>query len=149
MKRVITYGTFDLFHIGHLNILERLRSLGDYLVVGISTDKFNAQKGKQCVVPYAERSAIVSALRCVDEIVPEERWEQKVDDVARFKIDIFGMGDDWKGKFDNLSKYCQVIYLPRTEGVSTTELQTKITIRHNTQLRTGEGLLAKPAPRLK
>lgn len=149
MKRVITYGTFDLFHIGHLNILERLRALGDYLVVGISTDEFNAQKGKQCVVSYAERAAIVSALRCVDEVIPEERWEQKADDVSRLKIDIFGMGSDWQGKFDDLSKYCQVVYLPRTEGVSTTELRTTISIKHNPRPRAGQGSLAKPRPHLK
>jgi glycerol-3-phosphate cytidylyltransferase len=131
MKRVITYGTFDLFHIGHLNILERLRALGDQLVVAVSTDDFNTAKGKLCVVPYAERAAIVAALRCVDDVVPEENWEQKADDIARLNIGVFGMGDDWRGKFDHLAKYCEVVYLPRTEGVSTRELRSKISIKHN------------------
>src|SRR6202012_5942556 len=112
MKRVLTYGTFDLFHIGHLNILERLRALGDGLVVGISTDDFNHKKGKQCVVSYAERAAIVGALRCVDEIVPEENWEQKVDDIRRYGISTFGMGSDWQGKCDNRSKDGADVYLP-------------------------------------
>jgi glycerol-3-phosphate cytidylyltransferase len=145
MKRVLTYGTFDLFHIGHLNILERLRGLGDYLAVAISTDEFNAVKGKQCVVSYAERAAIVSALRCVDEVIPEENWDQKAGDISRLKIDIFGMGHDWQGKFDHLAKYCEVVYLPRTEGVSTTELRTKISIKHNPLLdiRAKDELLAK------
>jgi glycerol-3-phosphate cytidylyltransferase len=151
MKRVITYGTFDLFHIGHLNILERLRALGDSLAVGISTDEFNATKGKQCVVSYAERAAIVSALRCVDEVIPEENWEQKVNDIARLKIAVFGMGHDWQGKFDHLSKYCEVVYLPRTEGVSTTELRTKISIKHNPliDMRAKKGTLAKARADLK
>jgi glycerol-3-phosphate cytidylyltransferase len=131
MKRVITYGTFDLFHIGHLNILERLRALGDHLVVAISTDDFNTIKNKQCVVPYAERARIVRALRCVDEVIPEENWEQKIDDITRLQINVFGMGSDWEGKFDHLAKHCDVVYLPRTEGISTTSLRTTISIKHN------------------
>lgn len=151
MKRVLTYGTFDLFHVGHLSILERLRGLGDHLSVGISTDQFNAKKGKVCVVSYAERVAIVSALRCVDEIIPEENWEQKVGDIKRLKIDIFGMGHDWQGKFDNLAKYCEVVYLPRTEGVSTTELRTKISMKHSPLLdpRAKKELPTKVRPHLK
>ena len=131
MKRVITYGTFDLFHIGHLNILERLRAMGDHLVVAISTENFSALKGKKSVVSFAERARIVAALRCVDEVIPEENWEQKIGDIRRLNINLFGMGDDWNGKFDHLSKYCDVVYLPRTEGVSTTFLREKISISHN------------------
>jgi glycerol-3-phosphate cytidylyltransferase len=126
MKRVITYGTFDLFHIGHLNILERLRGLGDQLIVAVSTDEFNATKGKQSVVPYAERARIIGGLKCVDMVIPENTWEQKPDDITNLNVSVFGMGDDWRGKFDHLSKYCEVIYLPRTEGVSTTHLRETI-----------------------
>jgi glycerol-3-phosphate cytidylyltransferase len=129
-RRVITYGTFDLFHIGHLNILERLRALGGHLAVGISTDAFNATKGKKSVIPYVERVAIVRALRCVDEVFPEETWEQKPGDIKRLRIDTFGMGDDWRGKFDHLSEFCEVVYLPRTEGVSTTFLLSEISVKH-------------------
>jgi glycerol-3-phosphate cytidylyltransferase len=131
MKRVITYGTFDLFHIGHLNILERLRMLGDQLVVAVSTDEFNATKGKRSVVPFAERARIVSALKCVDEVIPENNWEQKIEDICSLKIAVFGMGHDWEGKFDFLKKHCEVVYLPRTEGVSTTHLRETISVKHN------------------
>ena len=126
MKRIITYGTFDLFHVGHLNLLERLRALGDHLTVGVSTDGFNDTKGKQCVVSYEDRARIIAALRCVDAIIPEETWEQKPNDIQSLKIDVFGMGHDWAGKFDDLTQYCDVVYLPRTEGVSTTSLRTLI-----------------------
>ncbi|HEX8233204.1 MAG TPA: adenylyltransferase/cytidyltransferase family protein [Caulobacteraceae bacterium] len=124
--KVITYGTYDLFHIGHLNLLERLRALGDHLVVAISTDEFNLQKGKICTVPYADRARIVASLRCVDQVIPERSWEQKADDITRLGIGIFGMGDDWVGRFDFLSPYCRIVYLPRTEGVSTTSLKAQI-----------------------
>lgn len=123
MKTIITYGTFDLFHIGHLNLLQRLRNLGDRLVVGVSTDEFNAIKGKKTIVCYEHRAAIVSALRQVDAVFPEQDWAQKRADIVREKADIFAMGDDWVGKFDDLRDVCDVIYLPRTPDVSTTEIR--------------------------
>jgi glycerol-3-phosphate cytidylyltransferase len=123
MKKVITYGTFDLFHIGHLNILRRSKALGDYLVVAVSTDEFNALKGKVCTYPYDQRAEIVRAIKFVDEVIPENNWEQKIEDIKSNGIDIFVMGDDWTGKFDFLKEYCEVVYLPRTEGISTTEIK--------------------------
>ncbi len=123
MKTIITYGTFDLFHVGHVNLLRRLRGLGDRLVVGCSTDEFNAIKGKKSVIPYADRVAVLLACRYVDEVFPEENWDQKPADIVRFNADVFAMGDDWEGKFDSLSEYCQVVYLPRTKSVSSTEIR--------------------------
>ncbi len=120
MKRVLTYGTFDLLHIGHIRLLERARSLGDQLIVGLSTDEFNLRKGKKSVFSYPERYGILTALRHVDKIIPENDWEQKLHDVVEHKIDIFVMGDDWEGKFDFLKAKCEVVYLPRTSGISTT-----------------------------
>jgi glycerol-3-phosphate cytidylyltransferase len=120
---VITYGTFDLFHVGHLNLLRRLKSFGDRLVVGVSSGEFNALKGKITVMPYAHRAEIVSAVRYVDGIFPEECWEQKRDDVLREKAGIFAMGSDWIGKFDDLKDLCEVVYLPRTENISSTEVK--------------------------
>ena len=124
--RVITYGTFDLLHIGHLNLLERLRALGDHLTVAISTDAFNAGKGKASVSPFVDRARIVAALRCVDAVIEEHDWAQKATDIAAHRIDIFGMGSDWEGKFDDLSALCRVVYLPRTEGISTTIVRETI-----------------------
>ncbi len=126
MKRVITYGTFDLFHIGHLNILRRARALGDHLTVAVSTDEFNIGKHKQCVYPYAHRAQIVEAIRYVDEVIPETRWDQKIEDVKNNSIDVFVIGHDWEGKFDFLKEYCEVIYLPRTEKISTTEIKNTL-----------------------
>lgn len=120
MTKVITYGTFDMFHYGHLKIIERAKSLGDYLVVAVSSDEFNEIKGKECLQPYAHRKEIVEAIRFVDEVIPEHNWEQKTDDIKKHNIDIFVMGDDWEGKFDFLSDYCEVKYLSRTQGISTT-----------------------------
>ena len=119
----ITYGTFDLFHIGHLRILERSAALCDRLVVGVSTDEFNALKGKRTAVPYADRAAIVSAIRHVDLVIPEQAWEQKATDIADHGVDLLVMGDDWAGQFDEYSRVCDVVYLPRTPGISTTELR--------------------------
>lgn len=115
---VITYGTFDLFHIGHLNMLTRARQLGDRLIVGVSTDSFNEIKGKRCIAPYAERAAIVNSLEIVDEVIPEECWAQKADDIIRFGVKTFVIGDDWKGKFDEFNTLCSVIYLERTPNIS-------------------------------
>jgi glycerol-3-phosphate cytidylyltransferase len=123
MKRVLTYGTFDLFHIGHIRLLERARALGDSLIVGLSTDEFNLTKGKKSVFSYPERYAIVTAIRHVDKVIPEDNWEQKLDDVIAHKIDVFVIGDDWEGKFDFLTPHCQVVYLPRTSGISTTYIK--------------------------
>jgi glycerol-3-phosphate cytidylyltransferase len=126
--RVLTYGTFDLFHIGHLRLLERLRGLGDHLTVAVSTDEFNALKGKSSIVPYADRAAIVASCRYVDAVIPEESWDQKSKDVARYGIDIFGMGDDWAGKFDTLEASCKVVYLPRTTGISSTSIKERLKV---------------------
>ncbi len=122
-RRVITYGTFDFLHIGHINILRRAKDLGNYLVVALSTDEFNRLKHKQSHSSYEERKAIVEAIRYVDLVIPECSWEQKIDDIKKHKIDIFVMGDDWKGEFDFLRSYCDVIYLPRTEGISSTMIK--------------------------
>jgi glycerol-3-phosphate cytidylyltransferase len=127
MRTVITYGTFDLLHVGHLNLLRRAKALGDRLVVALSTDEFNMNmKNKRTVIPYADRRHMLEALRCVDLVIPEENWEQKALDVQRYQIDTFVMGDDWVGKFDFLNDYCNVVYLPRTEAISSTELKRHI-----------------------
>ena len=123
MKKVITYGTFDLFHVGHLNILKRAKALGDYLVVAVSSDKFNAIKGKKAYHSVEDRVAILEAIEFVDEVIVEEDWDQKISDVQEHQIDVFVMGDDWKGKFDHLKEYCEVVYLPRTDGISTTKIK--------------------------
>lgn len=123
MKKVITYGTFDLLHVGHINLLRRARELGDYLIVVLSTDEFNAIKHKQAYHSYEDRKKILEAIRYVDEVLPERCWEQKISDVVDHKVDIFVMGDDWKGQFDFLKDYCEVVYLPRTEGISTTKIK--------------------------
>jgi len=120
---VITYGTFDLFHIGHLNLLRNLRALGDKLIVGVSTDEFNLLKGKQTVIPFADRLDIVRSLKCVDMTLAETCWAQKADDIRRLGVSVFGMGDDWKGHFDTLRSLCEVRYLPRTPGISSSALK--------------------------
>ena len=115
MKKVITYGTFDLLHAGHINLLRRAKELGDYLIVVVSTDEFNwNEKQKRCYFSYEERKKLVEAVRYVDLVLPEENWEQKLSDIKEYKVDTFVMGDDWKEKFDFLKKYCDVIYLTRT-----------------------------------
>lgn len=126
MKRVITYGTFDLFHIGHLNLLKRAKALGDYLIVAVSSDEFNLQKGKVCKIKDTDRMQIVEAIKYVDQVIPETSWDQKIEDVKKYGVDIFVMGDDWKGKFDFLKDYCEVVYLPRTEGISSTQLKEEL-----------------------
>ncbi len=123
MKKVLTYGTFDLLHWGHINLLKRAKELGDYLVVAVSTDEFNAIKNKKSYHSYENRKLILEAIRYVDEVIPENNWEQKIQDVKDHNIDIFVMGNDWEGKFDELRDYCKVIYLPRTEGISTTKIK--------------------------
>ncbi len=125
-KRVITYGTFDMFHVGHLELLKRLKNHGDELIVAVSTDKFNAIKGKKTIIPYDQRASIVEAIKYVDMVIPENSWEQKIEDIKKYDIDIFIMGDDWKGKFNFLQDYCEVVYLPRTEGISSTDLKNTL-----------------------
>ena len=123
MRKVITYGTFDLLHYGHINLLRRAKELGDYLIVALSTDEFNRGKGKECYFSYEERKMLVESIRYVDLVIPETCWEQKIDDVKEFKVDTFVMGDDWKGKFDFLKGYCEVVYLPRTPEISSTKIK--------------------------
>ncbi|MCQ2390816.1 MAG: glycerol-3-phosphate cytidylyltransferase [Kiritimatiellae bacterium] len=127
MKRVITYGTYDLLHYGHINLLRRARELGDYLIVVLSTDEFNwNMKGKKCYFSYEKRKQMLEAIRYVDLVVPEENWEQKNTDVVKYQADVFVMGDDWKGKFDFLKDKCEVVYLPRTPEISTTEIKASL-----------------------
>ena len=125
-KIVLTYGTFDMFHIGHLNLLNRLKNLGSKLIVAVSTDEFNSIKGKKTLIPFEQRALIVQNIKCVDMVISEENWEQKIDDIKKYNVDIFAMGDDWKGKFDFLKDYCKVVYLPRTQNISTTELKKEL-----------------------
>ena len=126
MKRVITYGTFDVLHRGHIRLLKRAKALGDHLTVAVSTDAFNKKKGKVSVFSYADRKALLENLRMVDLVIPESRWEQKREDIERLGIDIFVMGNDWEGKFDDLKEVCQVVYLPRTKGISTSKLKQRM-----------------------
>lgn len=123
MKTVITYGTFDMFHVGHLYLLRRLSEMGDRLVVAVSTDEFNKSKGKNTLIPYTQRAEIVEAIQYVDLVIPEESWEQKLSDVKKYDVDIFAIGEDWRGKFDFLTDLCEVVYLKRTKDISTTELK--------------------------
>ena len=124
MKKVITYGTFDMLHYGHVNLLRRAKELGDYLIVVMSTDEFNwNEKQKKCYFTYEERKAVLEAIKYVDEILPENNWDQKISDVVDNDVDVFVMGNDWEGKFDFLKDYCEVVYLPRTEGISTTQIK--------------------------
>jgi glycerol-3-phosphate cytidylyltransferase len=124
--KIITYGTFDLFHTGHLNLLKRCKSLGSHLTVAVSTDEFNSLKNKKSFFSFQDRFNIVNSIRYVDQVIAEESWEQKINDILNYKIDIFVIGDDWKGKFDYLNKYCKVIYLERTEGISSTIIKNKL-----------------------
>ena len=124
MKRVITYGTFDLFHYGHMEILRRARELGDYLIVALSSDEFNEIKGKKSHFSYEKRKAILEAIKYVDEVIREDTWEQKKSDIENHNIDILVMGDDWQGKFDELDSLCEVVYLPRTPDISSTDIKT-------------------------
>lgn len=123
MKRVITYGTFDLLHWGHVRLLERASLLGDYLIVATSTDEFNSLKHKEAYHSFEHREYILEAIRYVDKVIPETSWDQKIDDVKKYNIDTFVMGDDWKGQFDFLKDYCEVVYLPRTDGISTSKIK--------------------------
>lgn len=128
MTTVLTYGTFDLFHIGHLNLINRLAELGDRLVIGVSTDEFNAGKGKKSIVSFEDRARIVSSIKGVDLVIPEESWEQKVSDIKEHDVDVFAIGDDWTGKFDDLKELCEVVYLSRTDGISSTEIKQMLQV---------------------
>ena len=138
MIRVITYGTFDLLHYGHINLLRRAKALGDYLIVALSTDEFNInQKHKKSFFNYAERKLILESIRYVDLIIPEQNWEQKISDIAKYEVDIFVIGDDWHGKFDFLKtagKGCEVVYLPRTPEISTTQIKNDLRLIPPNQL---------------
>ncbi len=127
MKKVITYGTFDVLHYGHVNLLMRARALGDYLIVALSSDEFNKIKNKVSYYSFEHRKMLLEALRCVDMVIAEDNWEQKIEDVTKYGINIFTMGDDWQGKFDFLKDYCEVVYLPRTPDVSSTMTKEYLT----------------------
>lgn len=123
MRRVITYGTYDTLHHGHIRLLRRARSLGDYLIVALSTDYFNSMKGKEALFSYEDRKEDLEALRYVDLVIPEKSWEQKIDDVRNYHVNVFAMGDDWTGKFDFLRPYCEVTYFERTPMISSTKIR--------------------------
>ena len=126
MRKVITYGTFDLLHYGHINLLRRAKEQGDYLVVALSSDEFNALKGKKSFFSFEHRKHLLEAIKYVDEVIREDHWEQKVQDVKEHNIDVFVMGDDWEGKFDFLKEHCEVVYLARTPEVSTTQIKEEL-----------------------
>ena len=127
MKRVITYGTFDLLHYGHINMLRRAKEQGDYLIVALSEDEFNEKcKNKKCYFNYDERKHLLEAIRYVDLVIPEKSWNQKVHDIQLYQVDIFAIGDDWEGKFDFMKEYCEVMYFPRTAMVSTTQIKADL-----------------------
>ena len=126
MKRVITYGTYDLLHYGHIELLRRAREMGDYLIVALSTDEFNQIKNKKSYYDYQQRKMMLESIRYVDLVIPEEGWGQKEKDVDRFDVDVFVMGHDWEGEFDFLKDKCEVIYLNRTEGISTTKIKQEL-----------------------
>lgn len=128
MKKVLTYGTYDLLHRGHIQLLKRAREMGEHLTVGLSTDEFNALKYKQSFYSFTERRLVLESVRYVDEVISEISWEQKRKDISKHEIDILVMGDDWAGKFDNLSDICEVVYIPRTSGISTTMVKAKLTL---------------------
>jgi len=126
-KTIITYGTFDMFHIGHLRLLNRLAKLADNLIVAVSTDEFNKLKNKTVLIPYEQRAEIIANISCVTKVIPEHSWEQKEDDIQKYNVDIFAIGNDWEGEFDFLRNYCEVIYLERTQNISTTQLKKSLT----------------------
>lgn len=131
MKRVLTYGTFDLLHYGHIRLLKRAKALGDYLIVALSTEEFNEIKGKKTYHNYETRKEMLEAIRYVDLVIPEENWEQKINDVEEYKVDVVVMGGDWAGsdKFEYLKDYCEVVYLDRTEGISTTKIKKDLKLQ--------------------
>jgi len=134
MKKVITYGTYDLLHRGHINLLKRAKAMGDYLIVGLSSDEFNAMKHKKSFYSYEERKLVLEAIRYVDEVIPEECWEQKKHDIPKHGVEVFVMGHDWQGEFDHLKTLCEVVYLPRTEGVSTTQAKAHLRLTDSSNI---------------
>lgn len=137
MKRVLTYGTYDLLHYGHIRLLKRAKELGDYLIVAVSTDEFNAIKGKKAYHNYETRKEMLEAIRYVDLVIPENDWNQKISDVEKYQVDIVVMGSDWIGdeRFEILRGHCEVVYLDRTEGVSTTKIKQELNISQDNFLR--------------
>jgi glycerol-3-phosphate cytidylyltransferase len=131
MKRILTYGTFDLLHFGHIRLLKRAKALGDYLIVALSTEEFNELKNKKTYHNYETRKTMLEAIRYVDLVIPEENWEQKINDVEKYQVDIVVMGSDWAGsdKFEYLNDYCEVVYLDRTEGISTTKIKQDLKLQ--------------------
>lgn len=146
MTTVLTYGTFDLFHIGHLNLINRLADMGDRLIIAVSTDEFNAGKGKTSVVSYEDRSRIISSIKGVDLVIPETSWEQKASDIKEHGVDIFAIGEDWAGKFDDLKELCDVVYLPRTDGISSTEIKQMLRVldpQHITEMQDALSVMSR------
>lgn len=135
MKVVLTYGTYDLLHYGHIRLLKRAKELGDYLIVAISTDEFNAIKGKKSYYDYETRKFMLEALKYVDKVIPEKEWEQKPDDIRKYNVDIVTMGSDWAGnpRFEYLKEYCDVVYLDRTQGISTTKIKEDLNLQEPSQ----------------
>ncbi|MVX61404.1 glycerol-3-phosphate cytidylyltransferase [Enterorhabdus mucosicola] len=130
MKRILTYGTYDLLHYGHIRLLKRARELGDYLIVAVSSDEFNAQKGKHAYHDYETRKEMLEAVRYVDLVIPESSWDQKKDDVITYQVDTVVMGGDWEGdpRFECLRDCCEVVYLDRTPGVSTSQIKEELNL---------------------
>lgn len=128
MKIILTYGTFDLLHYGHIRLLKQAKALGDYLIVGLSTDEFNEQKGKKAYYNYEIRKELLEAIRYVDCVIPEEKWEQKIEDIKKYHVDTVVMGSDWVGsdQFEYLKDYCEVEFFNRTEGISTTQIKEEL-----------------------
>lgn len=147
MKTIITYGTFDILHAGHINLLRRARALGDRLVVGLSSDEFNRGKHKSSLLNYENRRIVLESIRYVDEVFPENTWEQKRDDILRYGATTFVIGDDWIGKFDFLSDACEVRYLSRTEYISTSEIMHSLGDAFNVMSAEGAEELSAPMNR--
>ncbi|MEV7398732.1 glycerol-3-phosphate cytidylyltransferase [Aeromicrobium sp. NPDC092404] len=146
MTTVLTYGTFDLFHIGHLNLINRLRDMGDRLIIAVSTDEFNAGKGKTSVVSYEDRASIINSIKGVDLVIPETSWEQKATDIKEHDVDVFAIGEDWTGKFDALKELCEVVYLPRTDGISSTEIKQMLRVldpQHITEMQDALAVMSR------
>ena len=146
MTTVLTYGTFDLFHIGHLNLINRLAELGDRLIIAVSTDEFNAGKGKTSVVSYEDRARIIGSIKGVDLVIPETSWEQKATDIVEHGVDVFAIGEDWAGKFDELKELCEVVYLPRTDGISSTEIKQMLRVldpKHITEMQDALSVMSR------
>lgn len=128
LRRVLTYGTFDLLHYGHVRLLKRAAALGDYLIVALSSDEFNALKGKASFYSYGIRKEILESIRYVDLVIPEENWDQKISDIERYEVDVVVMGSDWKDspRFDYLKDHCELVFLDRTDGISTTDVKREL-----------------------